>query len=482
MAERFPVERLLAGLVLFATCLVLGGIAGLDPKMAIAASLAIAFVIVAIASLTAGLALFTVVIFLQALVPVSAIKLAGLLLALSWLATLAISRRDRANLFFSAHPGASYVAVAFIGWVALGVAWADNSGDVLTDASRFLLDFVLLVIVYTAARNRTRFAWVLGAFIAGVALAAMYGIVARAPDAAYANRLQSAVGNPNELAAVLLAGLTLAAGVALAFKGSALRIPAALVAVLAIAALILTGSRGGVIALAVTLIAAVALAGRWRARAVALAAMLVLSAVMVFALLTPRDVQEHLLSATPGELNTTQEARGTIWQVGLQMAGDNLLTGVGSGNFDESSIDYLLTPGAARSDQIVDKAQSAHNMYLQILSEQGILGLGLFLAILGFALLCSLRAAREFGRAGDLRMEIISRAVLVATIGVIAASFFSSHQFEKWLWILLAFGPVLLALARQSAAPDEEAEGGRASQAGGSRIVRPPALLPESAG
>lgn len=463
----------MSALVLLALCVAVGGAAGLDPELAIGASLGLTFVLVAIVDLTAGLMLFTLIVFLQDLIPTTAVKLAGLLLAVSWLAKVATTNRDRAGVFFQAHPAMSYVIVAFIAWVALGVGWAQSASDVLTDASRFLLDFILLVIVFTATRDRARFGWLLAAFIVGVGLAAVYGIVVRPVDLAYAERLQSTVGNPNELAAVLVAGATLATGVAIAMRGSPIRVLAGLTALVAIVALVLTGSRGGVIALGVTLLAAVWFAGRWRGRAAVLVAALAISALTAFFVFTPRDVQEHLLSATPGELNTSQEARATIWQVGAQMASDNLLTGVGSGNFDDVSIQYLLTPGAPRSDQIVDKAQSAHNMYLQTLCEQGILGLLLFLTILGFALRCSLRAARAFGSSGDLRMEVISRATLVATVGVLTASFFSSHQFEKWLWILLAFGPVLLALSRQDAAAGAEVEEERPRAAGLARLDRP---------
>ncbi len=70
------------------------------------------------------------------------------------------------------------------------------------------------------------------------------------------------------------------------------------------------------------------------------------------------------------------------------MAGDNPVHGVGGGNFPTSSRHYLLEPGAApRSDLVLDTPSVVHNTYLETLVEYGVIGLGLFLALL-VVLLC----------------------------------------------------------------------------------------------
>jgi hypothetical protein len=38
--------------------------------------------------------------------------------------------------------------------------------------------------------------------------------------------------------------------------------------------------------------------------------------------------------------------------------------------------------------------------------------------------------------------------MVIATIGLLATQFFASEQYSKQLWLLLAMGPALLALAR----------------------------------
>ena len=143
----------------------------------------------------------------------------------------------------------------------------------------------------------------------------------------------------------------------------------------------------------------------------------------------------------------------------------NPVAGVGAGNFANTSVHYLIEPGAiVRDEYIVDTPKVAHNMYLEILAELGIVGMTLFLTILGYSLYCALKAIRRFGELGDRQMEIVSRALFVALIGLLVSDFFGSRQFNKQLWLLMSIAPALLAIARTSseaaaaAAADEDYE------------------------
>jgi O-antigen ligase len=133
--------------------------------------------------------------------------------------------------------------------------------------------------------------------------------------------------------------------------------------------------------------------------------------------------------------------------------------GIGVGQFPVSSIHFLLTPGAILRDEfIVDEPKVAHNVYLEVLAELGVVGLVLFLSILAFSISSAVRAARAFERARDLRMEALSRAVAVSTIALLAADIFASEQYSKQLWLLLALGPALHRIARAEEAQEQEDE------------------------
>ena len=63
-------------------------------------------------------------------------------------------------------------------------------------------------------------------------------------------------------------------------------------------------------------------------------------------------------------------------------------------------------------------------------------------------LACSLQAIQRFERDENLMMEVLARAQLVACIGILASLFFASNEYNKQLWLLLAMGPVMLAIAK----------------------------------
>src|SRR5687768_14780219 len=105
----------------------LGLLAGINPRMAIALALGFAFILIAFADLSAGVAVFGFLSFVE-LVPIggdsvlSATKLIGLLLALAWLAAIT-TRSEAHNDFISAHPVMTMVLAMFLAWSLLSILW-----------------------------------------------------------------------------------------------------------------------------------------------------------------------------------------------------------------------------------------------------------------------------------------------------------------------------------------------------------------------
>jgi hypothetical protein len=83
-----------------------------------------------------------------------------------------------------------------------------------------------------------------------------------------------------------------------------------------------------------------------------------------------------------------------------------------------------------------------------VLAELGIVGLVLFMGIILFSLGCALRAIGFAVKAGDRQVEILSRAIVVVLMALLAADFFGSRQYSKQLWLLMALCPVLLEISR----------------------------------
>ena len=456
-AELLP-NRLLAAALLTAALLV-GVLAGYSPPLAIGLTLGVVFLVLTVANLTVGVCIFAVLSFLDTVLPVqgtlSAPKLLGLTLMLSWLALVTAGERVHRERIFS-HPAFLFVLLLFVGWSLLSATWAEHPVAAVEAFTRYLPNAMLFLIVFAAVRTREQLLWVVGAFVIGAFLSGVYGLVVPPPAEDF-GRLAGAGGDPNETAAAMVAGLALATALGVASRGKPLvRLACVAAGVICMLALFLTSSRGGLIALAVALIVAVFLGGRRRGTMLVAALGAILVTVFYFATIAPADVRERVIHPEGGT------GRVDIWTVGLRMVKDNAVQGVGSGNFTTSSIHYLLEPGVLlRDDFIIDTPKVAHNTYLQILAELGIVGFVLFMTILLFSLVCAFKAHRVAAAAGDRELDIIARATVVALVALFSAYVFVSRDYGKQLWLLLALCPVMLELARgelqaRLSAPDPE--------------------------
>ncbi|MEA2431384.1 MAG: hypothetical protein QOI19_1857, partial [Thermoleophilaceae bacterium] len=428
---------------LFAIAAAIGVLAGVDPRLGVAAAMALGFVTIVMADLSVGLCLFALLAFINIIPETGSVlsfdKVAGGLLALSWMATV-VSRKEARKAFISAHPLFFALLVFFLSWAVLSLTWAEDPATGAASVSRYILNAFLFLIVFTAVRERKHVIWLLSAFVIASTLSAAYGLIVP-PTPGSEDRLAGTIGEPNQLAAVLVAGLVISLALAVVIKGQPLaRIGLVVAAVLCLVCNFLTLSRAGLIALLVAMLVLPLVAGRWRAVATVFAALTLLSLVGFFSLVATPDQRARVTEVNGGS------GRSDIWTVGWRMVQAHPVKGIGVGQFQTSAVHYLLAPGTIkRSDLIVDRPKVAHNIYLQVFAEMGIVGLLGLLAVLGFSLRCALRAAHIFERRRDFGMEVISRAVFVGLIGILTADFFASEQFSKQLWLLLGLAPALLS-------------------------------------
>jgi O-antigen ligase len=423
---------------------ILGILAGLSPKLALVAVCAVGFAAITLISLTAGTCMFATLWFFSEVLPSGGLpvtKLMGILLVIAWLPALINSERGQRKLFESSR--FLYLLALFILWAGLSALWAEHSGAALTAVTRYIPNALLFPIVYAAIRKRDDARFLVAALVLGALLAAAYG-VANPSFGEDPGRLSGALGNANATAASMVMALVLVGGLFAALRDSPwLRGLAALALPLCFIALLLTASRGGLIALAGALVVTIFVAGRWRKAMIAMIAVVLLGGVFYFAVLAPSGARDRVSQPGGGT------GRVDIWTVGWRIVESHPINGVGAGNFITSTVHYLLQPGIInRDDFIVDNPKVAHNTYLSVLAELGIVGLVLFLAIVIWVLSFALKAARIFDRAGDPGMAALSRAVLVALIGVLVGAFFDTREYSSDLWMLMALAPALLGLAR----------------------------------
>jgi O-antigen ligase len=430
----------------------LGVLVGADPALGLAVTVALAFGLLMLDDLSAGVALFTVVSFLDVIQAGSAsgAKIAGIVLLFSWLAATAVHGGVARNDFFKDHPRFVFLIVSFLAWGALSASWAASPSTALSGTGRFALDIALFPIVYSAMRKRDDVIFVIVAFIVGALVSVAFGIVGGTSEptiAGEASRVAGAVGEANETATVLVAAVVLSAALLGTIRSSSptLRLVALLGGLLALAGLFTTVSRAGFIALGVALLVGAFVGGRWRGRLSAFAIVTVTGTLVYLFAFAPTGAAQRLESSD-------SSGRSTIWQVAWRVVDANPVKGVGADNFSGAAVHYLVRPGAStRADLIVDTPKVAHNIYLETWADLGIVGLVMLLAIILTALRCALLAARRFsGR--DPQLELVSRVLIIAIVSMLSADFFASAQYSKQLWLLLALCPALLALSRT--APD----------------------------
>jgi len=428
-----------------------GLLAGIDPIRSALAAAALAVMFIVLSDLTLGLCLFAFLAFLDYYYPnVATLFVLGL--AMSWLAAVTAGGQ-RGREFVATHPGATWLIALLPAWAAMSLLWAEASPPATSAVVKYAVNGALFLIVFTAVKTRRHVVLVLGAFVLSAAFSAAYGLVVPAESTSYdeLERVGGAIGDPNALARLLVAGLVLAS--LLAATGlitSANRLLAASAAVVCAAGLVLTLSRGGLVALAFALVAALVFAGRWRAQVGVLVVAVGLIAGGYYVAIATPEAQERLTTSNGGS------GRTDLWRVGWAVVEDRPVLGAGAGNFGVVSRGYLGEAGLLRrSDLIVSTSNVLHNTYLGTLVELGVVGACLLLAILGFSLGCLVRAARTSMRAGDAGMELLARGLFVALVAMLAADFFISEPYNKHLWLLLALCPAVLAVARDRSVPEE---------------------------
>ncbi|MGW7205984.1 O-antigen ligase family protein [Streptomyces sp. NPDC054837] len=301
--------------------------------------------------------------------------------------------------------------------LAVAAAGASSPGAGITGMGRYLQIFVLVpAAVLLLIRGRGDFRVLAWSF---VGLALWQGAIGvhqflTGTGASYQGQEIRAVGTFGAqdvmgMATVVCFGLVCAVGLALGRTPVRHRVIAACCALALLVPLALSFSRGAWIATAVTCTVQLMLAGMRRALRVG-AVMLALGVILVGGFgVGSAMLQERISSITQVTDAPDQSVtdRYTMWAAAVGMWREQPLTGVGLKGFPEHRDAHASLALSAGSDTEGAGAAfrkqpllSPHNMYLLILSEQGLIGL---LALVGgwlALLVCGLRGLARVRRSG----------------------------------------------------------------------------------
>ena len=323
---------------------------------------------------------------------------------------------------------------AFLGAVFLSIPtsfWVSWSVTITIELLK-IIAFYLMIVHLVNTRKRIRiFVWtylLLILYLAGSSLKAYYtgGFeVAQGIDRAVG--LTSAGGDPNALANTL--GSTLGMYFLLVGSETSLgrRLLAALGSGILLWTLMLTGSRGGVLAVLAVLVFL-----WWRSRHRVLGAVVgLLFIASVFSIL-PDQYKARYSSMTHSELDASSQGRITAWKKGVRMFVDHPLFGVGIGNFGNANA-IAYSSGRHRS------YLKAHNLYVQVFAETGLVGAVAFFGFMFQFLRLNRRAARRTRSRGDAwKFETAVLDGLMAGFVCLLVAGMFGHSLLRSTWYIFA--------------------------------------------
>ncbi|HSL72359.1 MAG TPA: O-antigen ligase family protein, partial [Longimicrobiales bacterium] len=255
------------------------------------------------------------------------------------------------------------------------------------------------------------------------------------------------LGEPNRYAQILLVLVPIAAALMRRARSITARVAAAATLGLLLAGIVLTYSRGGLLTLALLVLAGIYL--RWvRPRQAVLGAVLMLVLVLAVApglgarLASITGALDLVRDRPSAQADAAIRGRVTEMLASLNVFLEHPLVGVGPGQYlPVYSVDYQQSLTTKFRD--LHKPRRAHNLYLEIAAETGILGIIAFLAIMA-TLALQLRHARACWAERDPEYSDLATAFLLA-LGVYLTSGLLLHlAFERYLWLMLALAAAML--------------------------------------
>ena len=319
--------------------------------------------------------------------------------------------------------------IAMLAWAVLTAPFALWPTHALVSSISILLPILMMTFVILACEPNARNLRTLKlALMGGVAA---HGVMLMMYRTAGSRARMESYGSldANDLAVLMVIAFPFAVSMALNSRG--LRRAVAVGATIVIlTVVVLSGSRGGTLALLAAGFVYVASARGVRRT-------LSLTVLVVAGLLTwqlaPTRFRTRMATVTnlENDYNTTDyNGRKQIWARARQYIKQNPIAGVGMLNFSVAEGNTLTAAGT------VGKWSTAHNSYLQVTSELGLVGGALFLSILGLAVARALALRRPQWGAPEVRGG--QPEFLAALAGVAAGGYFLSHAYFYAFYALAA--------------------------------------------
>jgi putative inorganic carbon (HCO3(-)) transporter len=327
-------------------------------------------------------------------------------------------------------------AFAFLAVIFVGLVLAPDPGQSITTTISYTLYILFLGLFVQSIRSSADADRCLAVYTASIALGTLFGLGTFI--AGTAHLASGPIADPNDYASTLAGGLPLA--LYFSVHSARWRWLWRTGAVLIVVTMLATLSRGALVGFAAVVIWAL-LSGRISLPGIIAMVLAVLIGVGVgFTFFKPL-VDEHIQEKS-AYANINVDSREAFWSAAIKMAENHPLFGVGPGRFPDEVGNYVLNDPIALSNPYT------HESYLEILAEDGIFAIGLYLAFLGSSWGAMFRLRRLAREAGDRRGVDRADALMAGFLWTCVTMLFITRMLAIPLWLFSGIAGSLL-LARQ---------------------------------
>ena len=316
---------------------------------------------------------------------------------------------------------------------------------------KLLKGILLFFIVVETVNDRSRLRRIIWAALLGLTLVSVDGVFQyltgrdfirgyvigvgfRYPGEADLLRVNASMHNPNDLSSYLTTVIPLVVSLALYYFKGKMRLLLGLVWLIAFFCMFQTYARGAILAFTIVMVL-FSIIKKDKRLAVVLFTMF-----LILPFLLPRSVMKWSVThLNPYEFFVEEGGRRWHWQAAINMIKTHPFLGIGTNTF---SINYERYKIAA--DPMT--GWYAHNAYLHVAAEIGIIGLIIFIAMI-------IAAIRNwwinYKRINTLELEAISLGIFGAFIGYLTAGILESNlQYSNLAVLFWAMLGLIIAVSR----------------------------------